>query len=183
MKGTTAGGFVGSADGIISYCYATGLVSGATEGAFAGSCESGKATNCYYYEIINERKNDQNGFTYVAPVYGVETYDGIAALDANAQTYNVFSLPDKAGYSWQPAVPYDDTLKDYYQDQYGKSVYNLRTVTQLIALAPSDHSVVISDDALINTHYGDWPAPEIFVINTGTSSGSSGNGNGETAGG
>ena len=165
-KGTTAGGFAGSASGSISYCYATGLVSGATEGAFAGTCGSGTATNCYYYEIINERKDDQKGFTYVDPVNGAESYDGITALDANAQAYNDFSLPDEAGYSWQPAVPYDDALKGYYQDQDGKSVYNLKTVKQLVALGPSDNSVVISDDALINTHYGDWPAPEIFIINS-----------------
>ena len=168
VKGNTAGGFVGSVSGSISYCYATGLVSGATEGAFAGTYESGKATNCYYYEIINERKDDEKGFIYVDPVGGNESYPDITALDASAQTYNDFSLPKDKNpeYTWQPAVPYDDALKDYYQDQNGKSVYNLRTVTQLIALGPSDNSVVISDDALINTHYGDWPAPEIFVINS-----------------
>ena len=167
-KGTTAGGFIGNATDVsVSYSYATGLVSGTSaEGAFAGSC-SGSASNCLYYEIINERKNDEKGFTYVDPVGGKKSYTGITALDATAQTYNGFSLPsDDASYTWQPAVPYDDALKDYYQDQDGKSVYNLRTVTQLIALDPSDNSVVISDDALINTHYGDWPAPEIFVINS-----------------
>ena len=165
-KGTTAGGFIGNATDVsVRYSYATGLVSGTSaEGAFAGSY-SGSASNCLYYEIINERKDNQQGFTYVDPVGGKKSYTGITALDATAQTYNDFSLPsDDASYTWQPAVPNDEALKQYYQYQE-KSVYNLKTVKQLVASDPSNSSVVINDDDLVATHYGDWPAPEIFVIN------------------
>lgn len=154
-KGNIAGGLVGNAAGTIKNSYATGLVSGTTEGAFAGSF-SGAATDCHYYEIINERKNDKEAFIYLVPVQGKETIEGIAALDASAQTYNDFSFPNKTGYSWQPAVPNDAALKAYYIVD-GDSVYNLRTVAQLGA--------TVSDDDLVATHYGDWPAPEILIIN------------------
>ena len=166
VTGSTAGGFVGnaSASGSISSCYATGLVSGETEGAFAGTCGSDTPSNCYYYQIINERKDEKKGFTYVYPVDGAETFADITPLDASAQTYNDFSFPT-AGYSWQPAVPYDEVLKDYYKGQEGKSVYNLKTVKQLVALGSSNTTVSINEDDLVTTHYGDWPAPEIFVIN------------------
>ena len=55
------------------------------------------------------------------------------------------------------AEPYLDTLKNFYDGKY-----NLKTVEQLGA--------DISDTDYIAAHYGDWPSPEIFVINTGTSS-------------
>ncbi len=166
-KGTTAGGFVGNARAAVSvsHSYATGLVSGTSaEGAFAGSY-TGNASDCLYYEIINERKDGQKGFTYVAPVGGKESFTGIAALDATAQTYNDFSLPsDDASYAWQPAVPIDTALQMYYMDEDGEAVYNLKTVAQLgAALEVDNDGNVIS---IVNTHYGDWPAPEIFVINS-----------------
>ena len=47
---------------------------------------------------------------------------------------------------------WDAVLVTYYQGRYP-----LRTVGQLGA--------TVSDDDLVTTHYGDWPAPEIFVIN------------------
>ena len=103
-------------------------------------------------------------FIYLVPVQGKETVEGITALDASAQTYNDFSLPkDKdAAYKWQPAVPNDTALKTYYVVD-GDSVYNLRTVAQLGATLDKDtEGNVIS---IVATHYGDWPAPEIFVIN------------------
>ena len=163
VTGSTAGGLVGNAAGTIKNSYATGLVSGTTEGAFTGSF-SGTATDCHYYEIINERKDAQKGFTYVDPVSGEKSFPGITPLDASAQTYNDFSFPNASGYSWQPAVPYDEALKNYYKDQDEKNVYNLKTVKQLVVL-DSDPSVSINDDDFVTTHYGDWPAPEIFVIN------------------
>ena len=167
VKGNTAGGFVGSGSGIISKCYATGLVNGTTEGAFAGSY-SGTAsdiTGCYYYEIINERKGENAAFTYLEPCSGSDSYEGITALDASAKTYNDFSLPSEdESYAWQAAVPYDTALKTYYTNKDGEPVYNLRTVAQLGATLEMDSEGNVT--AIVATHYGDWPAPEIFVINT-----------------
>ena len=167
VKGNTAGGFVGSGSGIIDNCYATGLVNGTTEGAFAGSY-SGNASNItgsYYYEIINERKDKNGAFTYLEPCSGSDSYAGITALDASAKTYNDFSLPSEdESYAWQAAVPYDTALKTYYTDKDGEPLYNLRTVAQLGATLEMDSKGNVT--AIVATHYGDWPAPEIFVINT-----------------
>ena len=56
--GATVGGLVGKATGSIQYSYCIGLVKSIAatpvEGAFAGTY-SGTATDCSYFEIINER--------------------------------------------------------------------------------------------------------------------------------
>ena len=93
------------------------------------------------------------GYTYLLPI-PKDTTGAIKALDANAEEYNKF-----CGTDWKPAIPYEDTLETYY----GKK-YNLETVEQLGATLKGD-----KDDAteyFVATHYGDWPVPEIFVVNT-----------------
>ena len=148
-KGATAGGLVGTATGRITNCYATGLVEGITvEGAFAGTC-SETASDCRYFEIINEREDGSAGYTYLGAVNS-GTYTGITALDETAAKYNEF-LPEE----WQNAMPYNATLPIYYNNKY-----NLKTVKQL------SEAGAIADTDFVSTHYGDWPAPEIFVINT-----------------
>ncbi len=158
--GGTAGGFVGTGGGSISGSYCTGLVSGATEGAFAGTAETGfSATNCKYFEIVNEIKKDDDGneidgYNYLKPLGNktrevTETDFNIKPFDADADSYDSFvGDPDE----WQDAKPYDAALTTYY-----KGKYDLQTVKQLGAS--------VEDTDLVATHYGDWPAPEEFVFN------------------
>lgn len=140
-KGATVGGFVGTSSGNITNCYATGLVSGTTKGAFAGEYSTGTAKDCLYYEIINV---DLFALADAAK-------EGIAALDATVETYNAFvgSPTD-----WQSASAYDKTALD---SLFGENKYSLKTVAQLGA--------TVVDTDFVATHYGDWPAPEMLVIN------------------
>lgn len=165
VQGTTnAGGFVGTASGTISNCYATGLVEGTAtttlRGTFAGQTALNGATNCQYFEIINEEKTDA-GYTYLTPLAKTIGNDGkpdensgtsnaITALDASAASYNSFS--GNPSENWKAAVPYDGALMQYYQGKY-----NLQTVAELGA--------TVEDTDFVAVHYGDWPAPEVFVIN------------------
>lgn len=158
-SGTTAGGFVGSAGGTITHCYCTGLVSGTGNNAFIGSgsptisSEPGKES--YYYGIINEVKTeDAAGNTVIR--YKEPGNAAVRELDESAATYEAF-----CGNNWNTANPYDTTLNRYYNGKY-----NLQTVNQL------DTSLGAAGFA-VNEHYGDWPAPEAFVVNKGNSSGNS----------
>ena len=154
--GATAGGLVGSSEGEISNSYATGRVQSTAEtpvaGAFAGTY-SGTATDCRYFEIINEQWSDTAGYTYLGAV-GSGSYTGtITPLDETA-AFDAF-LPTE----WQVAAPYNATLGTYYDDKYP-----LKTVEQLGAvLKTGDDDTTVY---YVATHHGDWPAPEIFVINT-----------------
>ncbi len=155
-----AGGLVGSASGTITNCYATGLVSGATEGAFAGSL-SGKTENCKYYMIVNEREkvanNPSKGFEYLSPVGSWTAAEkDISALDNDPSSFNRFAQvrAGSSGASPIEAKPYDSTLTSYYG-----GMYDLQSVSRLGAstVTPSD---------FVSTHYGDWPSKETWVINT-----------------
>lgn len=154
VEGATAGGLVGSATGDISNSYATGLVAGKTNaGAFAGtySPDSEKeCSDCRYFEIINEQGDGSAGYTYLGAV-GKGPDSGITALDETAVDYDAFSPPE-----WQVAAPYNATLGTYYDDKYP-----LKTVEQLSTSLSDDDTT----EYYVATHYGDWPAPEIFVIN------------------
>lgn len=139
VSGTTAGGFVGTADGSMTNCYATGLVAGTTRGAFAGSY-TGTASNCSYYSIVNESPKDGDptkGFAYLGPVNSGE-YAGITPFDISTAAFNTF-----VGSAIGDAIPYD---KDFLGGRY-QGKYPLRSYTGSVA------------------HYGDWPAPETWVIN------------------
>lgn len=179
-KGVTVGGLIGTGSGAIEHAYCTGLVkSTATtpvEGAFAGTY-TGTPTDNHYFDIINERdeKDDSGnltgGYTYLYPVSGKETVPGVAAIDDTASTFNDFC---GASTDWKPAMPYDTKLKDYYgegTDEDRVAKYNLKTIAQLDA-AETKAIGVIEEDTIttpadfVATHYGDWPAPEIFVVNT-----------------
>lgn len=153
--GAKVGGLIGSGSGTVTSCYATGLVKGSgenpTEGSFAGTYTGSSISDSHYYMIINERKTEENGntpFSYLDPL-GVGTPSGgLLALDRDAEEYETF-----VGSDWADAVPNDKSLVTWYQ-----GTYPFPTVAQLGA-------TVSEDDHFINTHYGDWPAPEIFVIN------------------
>ena len=152
---TDVGGLIGSGSGAVTSCYATGLVKGTgnnpTEGAFAGTYTGSSISGSHYYMIINERKTEENGntpFSYLDPLGAGASSGGIFALDRDAEEYEKF-----VGSDWADAVPNDESLVTYYQ-----GTYPFPTVAQLGA-------TVSEEDHFINTHYGDWPAPEIFVIN------------------
>ena len=175
VSGTTAGGFVGSAGGSISNCYATGLIDtkyipdkentteNGTIGAFAGVFSGRIPDNdCHYYSIINEVKmNDEDHtFDHYLGAIGDKTDNSIKAIDENTAKYDDFVNGKSA---WKPAIPYDDTLETYYNEHY-----NLKTVEQLSDGELSDEDdPPYSDwsDLFINSHYGDWPAPEVFIVN------------------
>ena len=178
-KGATVGGLVGTATGNIQKSYCTGLVSGTTaQGAFSGAY-TGTATECRYFEIINETADTANGgFKYLKAV-GDEDYPNIDPLDKDAATYDAFSWPgggDKC--PWKQASVYDKTLITYYgeTDSSGRFArYNLQTVEQLgystvydVNQKDADGNITAYADFVIQ-HYGDWPAPEIFVVNTKSS--------------
>ena len=162
--GTTVGGLIGSGNGAVTSCYATGLVKGTgenpTEGAFAGSFEGNivydETSNIvsYYYQIINERQSTDGTISYLPPVGNNTSLTSVKALDETADSYDKF-----VGSDWKEARPNDTDLKTFYQ-----GFYPLRTVAQLGASLPVAEQG--KPDWFINTHYGDWPAPEIFVINS-----------------
>jgi len=182
-NGKTAGGLVGNASGNIRYSYCTGLVEGATEGAFAGTY-TGTATECKYFEIVNEREERDSetsltSYTYLPAVSGGtagtnESESGIKPFDETAAAYDRY-----ASTPWADARPYNNTLTKYYGEDSGESrdsKYLFRTVAQLGALAddtafsvrsePKDSDTDQTPADYVIQHYGDWPVPEIFVINT-----------------
>ena len=157
-SGGTAGGLVGEAIGNISGSYATGRVSGTTNaGAFAGTLNSSyTVSDCYYYEIINEDADTTAGATYMQPISGVANAAGVTALDADAGTFNAFCDAPSA---WADAEVYDTDLKTYYnKGDADAAAYSLRAIQATAAEdgAPTPY---------VATHYGDWPVPEIFLIN------------------
>lgn len=185
VSGTTAGGFAGSASAAITNCYAAGLVQteavttegdrtkNSARGSFAGSL-TGTATNCQYYSLVNEvkRSETKNGKTtskpdhYLGAAGDKETTSGVTAFDSAAGTYDAFVGDDD---TWDPARAYDAALVRYYNGKYPlKTVYRLYNVTSLDTM-PEDY---LSDDyknwnqLFVKTHYGDWPSPETFVVNS-----------------
>ncbi len=154
-SGVTAGGLAGSLDGgSVTDSYAVGLVSGSSrEGAFAGTASGTSFADNEYFEIINEYEvrdsnNVHRGYDYLGPVGGA-AQSGITALDADAAAYNAFVGPKG---DWDTAAAYDSRLFYYYQNQY-----TLKTVAELGAAVDADDYVA--------THYGDWPAPELWTLN------------------
>lgn len=161
-SGATAGGFVGDMSGSepITNSYSTGLVNGTAAGAFIGNLGDGSSlTGCLYYEIINEQfangTDGKTGYKYMNPVGNKETSElnqhevKISPIDANAGSYETFVGDDDR---WKSAVAYDMNLGFYYQGKY-----NLKTVDQLTGNT--------TNKDLVSDHYGDWPSPEIWVIN------------------
>ncbi len=151
-RGGTAGGLIGTGtdSASITSCYATGLVKGTTQGAFAGLL-AGTATDCHYFRIINERdaeggEDGSKGYEYLKAVNDADR-SGIAALDGNRSGYNA-----EAGSGSASAVPYDSLLNLYYQGKF-----NLKSVVQL--------GGTVASGGFVATHYGDWPAPETWVVN------------------
>ena len=177
---SAVGGFVGNASGgSIDNCYAVGLVAtkpvttsedhsvNSSAGAFAGTM-SVTPTNCKYFSIINEVKRTEAktgtpGTTvfdhYLGAVGDADAaVGGITEIDLNADTYGIFvGAPD----DWTKAEPNDDALKTYYQGKY-----NLKGISRLTGTSGTPTGGTTDPkEPIVYTHYGDWPAPEIFVIN------------------
>ena len=170
-KGVTVGGLIGYTEvNNINKCYTTGLVNGTTKFAFVGSKNSGilkMPSDNFYFEIINEDpEKDEQGkikeFKYLSPEPLNETETSyIQALDDNSFLTNSAESEEKhflaiPRENWKQASAYDFELVKYYQGRY-----YLDTVEQL--------GYTISNDILgpdfVRVHYGDWPAPEVFVMN------------------
>ena len=144
VKGATAGGFAGSAAGSCSNCYATGLVLGgsSTTGAFAGNM-TGSASGCRYYRIVND----------ALPALGNKPADTtVTAMDESAAGYNAFVADAYTEGQQREAEVYDASLTGLYGTKY-----RLGGLAQLHLTGASTEFVCV--------HYGDWPAPEAFVIN------------------
>ena len=162
VSGTTAGGFAGtSSSGSISGSYATGLVKGTgAEYAFL-SGGSAMLSGNFYYSIINDRKvttAQGDAIETLPPVVGSDLDIDEAlmkTIDKDITTYNSFA---GAPSTWNYAIPYDPVLVKYYRksdEELGR--YSLKTVKQLHGSVETGY--------FVNFHYGDWPAPEILVVN------------------
>ena len=175
-KGEIAGGLIGNVSyGNVTNCYSTGLVNGTLfGGAFIGAKNADSQLNsCVYYEIINEIEDVEEkggtkkhkGYIYLEPVGNGKNVAGITYFDsfeknADGKTpYELFigkDLIDENGNINESnrsiAITYDRVLTKYYQGKY-----LLQTVKQL--------GGAVADGDFILTHYGDWPAPEILVVN------------------
>ena len=168
VSGTTkAGGFAGEAEGSITNCYATGLIdqtqTAAAKYAFVAVGSPTLSGNAYY-SVINAvpKPGGQEGETEpMAPYSGYALSDTdatantallgiIKPLDLNADTYNTFT---GAWDDWARAEPYDTALPGYYGGKY-----------PLKAIKEMDPS--LPDTCFVCAHYGDWPSPEVFFINT-----------------
>lgn len=156
VLGDTAGGLIGKAvgSGSITNCYATGRVAAFSTtnstviGSFAGSSNL-TVSNDYYYEIIEETVDNHGNVTYLPAVAGSTQPAGIKAIDKDVETYEAF-----VGAARGTAQVYDGILITYLADKYA-----LKTVGQL-----GEGSVVGTD--YVSEHIGDWPAPELLVVNT-----------------
>ena len=148
-SGASAGGFAGGFNGgAANYCYVTGLVSGTSETrVFAAGISGGAAFNtCKYYEIINESYDElTKGKKYLEP--NTAAGETVEAFDANVESYRSFVTSSR-----KQATAYDGKLTQYYVGKYG-----FATVEQL--------GETIGATDFVAVHYGDWPAPEVYIIN------------------
>ena len=180
-SGTTAGGFLGIGGGTVRNCYCTGLVSPEKvtvtdttttlntdtiiNNAFYGNTDISGSSN-YIYGIINEVHLMDNG-KLKEIAYKGDNSPKVGKFDDTASSYDIFiSCCVDKDHLWtgvKPAVPYDNTLAKYYSNNYF-----LRSVPQLCAELDASGKVknTVPTDYFVNTHYGDWPAPEIFIINS-----------------
>ena len=125
------------------------------------------------------------GYSYLPPIPGASEASpasGISALDDSTDTYIDFvdTQNSKRVLKWLPAkanaavVDYFDATKSTtydsaflakcYSDAAG-AYYPLRTVAQLGESSVNTAATLTAPADFVATHYGDWPAPEIFVMN------------------
>ena len=153
VSGTTVGGFVGSSNGSISNTYCTGLVSGNNTYIGTYGNQLSFSGENYFYEAVNERTTRDAGNNITGISYLTSGHSNVTAFDVDTATYDAFIRSDS---EWGIADAYNTDLRKYYSGKY-----NLPTVKRLGAAERTD---VNKDFTAI--HYGDWPSPEIFIINT-----------------
>ena len=181
VTGNIAGGFVASTSSTIKNCYATGLVKGTgtetvggktipKDGAFAYSVPgaSGSVSDCYYFEIINEREDEEVGYKCLTALGKEGENSNILPLDrdyADDLTLSIYNNLYANPANWTDANAYDPKLIEYYNGNY-----NLLNVVKLGATDVNETATTVGNVTtpadFVATHYGDWPAPEIFVVNT-----------------
>ena len=115
-------------------------MTGDAEGGFVGKGSGTNSfTGCGYFSIVSQTLGDDGKFTEKSA--GVS---GVTVMDADADTYETW-------FSYQSsAVNYDDALNSY------KPHYALKTIQELAGQTGADW---------LKRHYGDWPMPEIIVVN------------------
>ena len=109
-------------------------------------------------EVINEVReskddSEQPVFTgeYLKAISGLEEeYAGIFPFDETTDRFN-----EIARYTVK-AEPYDSKLKNWYSE--GNYLFK--------GIKDFENSTT---KFFVDTHYGDWPAAEVFFINTGNS--------------
>ena len=155
-SGNKVGGFIGYIEGTgsVENCYVTGLIkeSGVDyyRGAFAGMVgNSVSFSDCQFFEIINE---DRTTHTYLKAIGAKNALNGaemanISAFDENIEKYNQLYIGKAKSH------PYDSTLYSGSEPM----LYPMKSIFQM------DRSFA---GCFVKEHYGDWPTPEIFVINT-----------------
>ena len=181
-EGGKAGGLVGQADDAnINDSYCTGLVGGRTNthsNAFIGSGSFIGLGN-FYYSIINEYTEDgKDEIKYKEPFSGYKANSDSVRIRAFDESYDsssaadVFNTFSGDGEKWHIAKPYDETLLKYYKNGASNDdecTYCFKTVTQMAADSynPSNGTDydALGTSYFVNTHYGDWPAPEVFIVN------------------
>jgi len=167
VSGTTAGGFAGNASGIITNCYATGYIdpNATTKYAFVAGTLSSSSTGNWYYRTINEVEKEGGKPGETEPMLPYQGAGEVSShlgntkpIDLNAGTYNVFVGEWD---TWNPARAFDSALVKYYSGSY-----TLRTVDELNLSATLPTGYSNWNELFVKTHYGDWPSPEVFFINT-----------------
>ncbi len=173
VKGATAGGFAGTASGAISNSYCTGLVLGTaavTETsevkAFVGDGSPTGSGN-WYYSIINDNyyatlnADVENGMKELGDSLAIPfDKDRLNADDTITTAFQAYQAFLGDEFKPDKAKPYDEYLTNHYQKtgETDKTDYPLKTIQQMDSLAPD----------FLAVHYGDWPAPEILVVNPRT---------------
>lgn len=171
----TAGGLIGNATGgSVDNCYSTGQVGGSTDdtrNAFIGKGTPTISSRCWYYRIINYYSvNNGKSYNYKEPES--RNNDNVVALESvNSNGVSEYDSFVKGLSTWNPAEPYDSFLSSRYKKS-GEAAYTFRTATQLKAGTKSTSPSITSGGAtedltkyFVNTHYGDWPAPEVLIVN------------------
>lgn len=169
VSGTTAGGFAGSASGNITNSYTTGYLNpnATTKYAFVAGTLSSSSTGNWYYRTINEVEKEGGKPGETEPMLPYQGAGEVSShlnytkpIDLNAGSYNVFVGEWD---TWNPARAFDSALVKYYSGRY-----TLKTIDELTGTdTPATESGYTNwNELFVMTHYGDWPSPEVFFINT-----------------
>ena len=196
VSGETEGGFAGTGNGDAVTCYATGYVNctdgqadSRKAGAFAGYW-TGDASNCRYYEIINEIAEtvsaDGDGgssggggsspggsassiwqIRYLPAAGNASQGSGssggsVPGISAFDSSLETYNDFVGDGSNWESADAYDALLIRLFEGRY--CFPNIEQLLESGGSASGDVPDIIAD-AFAGVHYGDWPVPEILAEN------------------